>query len=206
MAATSKSAALTREILEKLASLKDPDLEARNDATPDRVPFTKRACAERLRTFAAHRWLPSSEGGAQPEALARRGFRCAGRADGDAPVLVGEELTPPVDASVWVDDDASARERTAALLDGLDAFAARGPDAAAAAEALGAAGWDVVDGTTVSCAFCARAPRILEVGAPAVHRVWCPRAGRDGGGDPLRDAAAELAKAGPPAKRARVSD
>ena len=127
MAATSKSAALTREILEKLASLKDPDLEARNDATPDRVPFTKRACAERLRTFAAHRWLPSSEGGAQPKALARRGFRCAGRADGDAPVLVGEELTPPVDASVWVDDDASARERTAALLDGLDAFAARGP-------------------------------------------------------------------------------
>ena len=77
MAATSKSAALTREILEKLASLKDPDLEARNDATPDRVPFTKRACAERLRTFAAHRGLPSSEGGAQPKALARRGFRSA---------------------------------------------------------------------------------------------------------------------------------
>ena len=56
---TSRSSALAGAILDRLRSFRDPDLEAAaaTAAAPD-APFTRRACAARLRTFAAARWLP----------------------------------------------------------------------------------------------------------------------------------------------------
>mmetsp|Transcript_8250 Transcript_8250/g.24735 ORF Transcript_8250/g.24735 Transcript_8250/m.24735 type:complete len:225 (-) Transcript_8250:47-721(-) len=148
---SSRSASLAQDIIKKLATIADPDLAATADPVETSI-FTNRACAERLRTFAASQWLPPAHDDPPfshplpPEELARRGWRCA--ADGDAVELTCTECgatTPAsevVDAfasdeahcancpwrglprprSVWDDGAASARERADALLEGLTVF------------------------------------------------------------------------------------
>ena len=75
-ASSQRSAALARDILTRLKSIEDPDLEATNEREPEpttTAPFSKRACAKRLRSFATSRRLPTDDG-APPELLARMGF------------------------------------------------------------------------------------------------------------------------------------
>ena len=64
-ASSQRSAALARDILTRLKSIEDPDLEATNEREPEpttTAPFSKRACAKRLRSFATSRRLPTDEG------------------------------------------------------------------------------------------------------------------------------------------------
>ena len=76
-ASSQRSAALARDILRRLKSIEDPDLEAPREREPERkaaaAPFSKRACATRLRSFATSRRLPTDDG-APPDLLARMGF------------------------------------------------------------------------------------------------------------------------------------
>ena len=68
-ASSQRSAALARDILTRLKSIEDPDLEATNEREPEpttTAPFSKRACAKRLRSFATSRRLPTDDG-APPE-------------------------------------------------------------------------------------------------------------------------------------------
>lgn len=195
---SSRSASLATSILEKLKGFEDDELEAGKEATPEpAAPFTKRACAERLRSYATHRWLP--QGGLTPPEYAVRGLRCVGDAkvecaqcgsrgadvaDADACNAVHAPLCAwrdaPLDASVWEDTAACRAERGRGLLERLDAFAARGPKETAAAESLAAKGWSVLEGSvnSVHCSLCDRTLKLASVDSleAVAHRCWCPRA------------------------------
>ena len=223
------SATLAHAILDTLQKFDDPDLDAVAASAPaaTKAPFTQRACAERLRSYAARRWLPPGESSAAPFGpadYARHGLWCVTCDDGAAALecrdcgerVAADAVADSIDAvharlcawrgaplppTVWDDDAASRNERSRALLERLDALRARDDAATAAALALAEAGWDPLTDKTVHCALCDRSPTV-ESGPPA-HRCWCPRAKRATPAADDDDAAA--ADAGPSQKRARLS-
>ncbi len=216
-ASSQRSAALARDILTRLKSIEDPDLEATNEREPEpttTAPFSKRACAKRLRSFATSRRLPTDDG-APPELLARMGFelitteivtilKCVECGAGAPPFAsVGQAEAAhkkgcarkgcTVPSSVWDYSPACVREREQQLLETLDLFAVRDSESTKGASSLARRGWDAASATEVECAFCARVVTVTDV-EDVTHRCWCPRSRLKTHEDFL-----------PPAKRSRLA-
>ena len=217
-ASSQRSAALARDILTRLKSIEDPDLEATNEREPEpttTAPFSKRACAKRLRSFATSRRLPTDDG-APPELLARMGFelitteivtilKCVECGAGAPPFASIEQAEAAhkkgcarrgcaVPSSVWDYSPACVREREQQLLETLDVFAVRDSESTKGASSLARRGWDAASATEVECAFCARVVTVTADLEEIAHRCWCPRARLKTHEDFL-----------PPAKRSRLA-
>jgi len=202
-ASSQRSAALARDILRRLKSIEDPDLEAPREREPERkaaaAPFSKRACATRLRSFATSRRLPTDDG-APPDLLARMGFelvatdvvtilKCVACGAGAPPFASADQADAAhkggcvrkgctVPATVWADGAACVAEREQELTERLDVFAVRDTEALRGAASLARRGWDASAADEITCAFCART---VKLGADVplddvAHRCWCPRA------------------------------
>ena len=216
-ASSQRSAALARDILTRLKSIEDPDLEATNEREPEpttTAPFSKRACAKRLRSFATSRRLPTDDG-APPELLARMGFelittpvvtilKCVECGAGAPPFASVDQAEAAhkkgcarkgctIPKTVWDYSPACVREREQQLLETLDIFAVRDSESMKGASSLARRGWDAASATEVECAFCARVVKVEDV-EDVAHRCWCPRA-------KLRTHEDFL----PPAKRSRLA-
>ena len=217
-ASSQRSAALARDILTRLKSIEDPDLEATNEREPEpttTAPFSKRACAKRLRSFATSRRLPTDDG-APPELLARMGFelittdivtilKCVECGAGAPPFASIEQAEAAhkkgcarrgctVPKSVWDYSPACVREREQQLLETLDLFAVRDSESMKGAASLARRGWDAASATEVECAFCARVVTVTADLEEIAHRCWGPRARISTHEDFL-----------PPAKRSRLA-
>jgi hypothetical protein len=218
-ASSQRSAALARDILTRLKSIEDPDLEATNEREPEpttTAPFSKRACAKRLRSFATSRRLPTDDG-APPELLARMGFelittdivtilKCVECGAGAPPFASVDQAEAAhkkgcarrgcaVPSSVWDYSPACVREREQQLLETLDLFAVRDSESMKGAASLARRGWDAASSTEVECAFCARVVTVTADVEDVAHRCWCPRA-------KIRTHAEDVL---PPAKRSRLA-
>ena len=217
-ASSQRSAALARDILTRLKSIEDPDLEATNEREPEpttTAPFSKRACAKRLRSFATSRRLPTDDG-APPELLARMGFelittdivvilKCVECGAGAPPFASVDQAEAAhkkgcarkgctIPKTVWDYSPACVREREQQLLETLDLFAVRDAECMKGASSLARRGWDAASATEVECAFCARVVTVTADLDDIAHRCWCPRSRLRSGEDFL-----------PPAKRSRLA-
>lgn len=173
-----------RSALTVLAAIKQDVASAE---LSDKQLWSRRACVQRLRSFASRVWVEEL---ASPEECARHGWRCEpietswelrcnecnariseSRLRETKSIEVHERYCvwngAPLPATIWEDDADVVRSR-------IDRIRRVLPEISDQAQTLACSGWVATDGLLLECSLCSQTAAPTQIDHAASHRRFCP--------------------------------